>query len=195
MSFKPESPLQFVTPPAWLETVLADFDTFLSDHASAEKKASGMAISMISHYPDRAELVGVMSELAIEELSHYREVIKLIYNRGKTLQADVKDPYVVQFRKAFRQDSEAFLLDRLLVGGLIEARGAERFGIIAEGLADAKLKQFYQTITRSEQRHHLVFFDLAKTYFEPEIVTERCIELANIEAEICAGLALRAALH
>ena len=37
----------------WVEAVLADFNTFLSDHASAEKKASGMALSMASHYQDR----------------------------------------------------------------------------------------------------------------------------------------------
>lgn len=195
MSFNPNKPLQFNTANDWLETVLADFDTFLSDHASAEKKASGMAVNMISHYPDRAELVATMSELAIEELSHYREVIKLIYARGNTLQADVKDPYVVEFRKAFRKGSDAFLLDRLLVAGLIEARGAERFGIIADGLSEGKLKQFYQTITRSEERHHIAFFDLAQTYFSAELVARRAAELAAIEAEICANLPLRAALH
>ena len=41
---------------AWLDTVLADFDAFLADHASCEKKASGMAMSMIAHYPDKPRL-------------------------------------------------------------------------------------------------------------------------------------------
>ena len=40
------------------------FDQFLLDHAAAEKKAAGMALSMLSHYPDRARLVTAMSELA-----------------------------------------------------------------------------------------------------------------------------------
>ncbi len=40
------------THPDWIGSVMADFDAFLLDHASAEKKASGMAMSMISHYPD-----------------------------------------------------------------------------------------------------------------------------------------------
>jgi tRNA-(ms[2]io[6]A)-hydroxylase len=87
--------LRFNTSSAWAEAVHADFDTFLKDHAAAEKKASGMAISMISHYPDRIELVNVMTDLAIEELTHYREVIKWLHQRGSQLGADVKDPYVI----------------------------------------------------------------------------------------------------
>ena len=73
---------------AWIECVLADFDSFLLDHASAEKKASGMAINMISHYPDKPFLVQRMAELAIEELNHFKEVIKLIHERNLQLAAD-----------------------------------------------------------------------------------------------------------
>ena len=66
----------------WVEAVLADFNTFLSDHASAEKKASGMALSMASHYPDRPDILIAMADLAIEELAHYKQVINLILKRG-----------------------------------------------------------------------------------------------------------------
>ena len=45
-----------------------DFDRFLLDHAAAEKKASGMALSMVSHYPDRTRLVAAMTDLAVEEM-------------------------------------------------------------------------------------------------------------------------------
>ena len=69
---------------------MADFDAFLLDHAAAEKKASGMAISMLSHYPDRVELVAAMAELAVEELTHYREVVKWIHRRGLLTAADRK---------------------------------------------------------------------------------------------------------
>ncbi len=63
-------PLIYQTSHSWTETVLEDFDSFLQDHAAAEKKASSMAVSMLSHYPDRVELVSAMAELAVEELSH-----------------------------------------------------------------------------------------------------------------------------
>ena len=115
--------LLYQTPSQWLKTVLADFDTFLCDHASAEKKASGMAINMISHYPDKTELVDVMSAIAVEELNHFREVLKIIHKRGKTLAADVKDNYVGELRKNFRKSSQFYMMDRLIIAGIIEARG------------------------------------------------------------------------
>jgi tRNA-(ms[2]io[6]A)-hydroxylase len=189
------NPLLYATPAAWTETVLSDFDTFLQDHAAAEKKASGMAISMLSHYPDKVELVAAMAELAVEELTHYREVVKWLHRRGVLTAADQKDPYVIEFRKAVRGEPEAYLLDRLLTAGAIEARGAERFGLVAEALEAGGLKKFYQSITRSEERHYELFLELAALYAPAETVATRWQELLEIEAEIVAALPLRAALH
>ena len=189
------NPLLYNTPAAWTETVLANFDSFLQDHAAAEKKASGMAISMLSRYPDRIELVSAMADLAVEELTHYREVVKWIHARGLQTQADQKDPYVIEFRKAMRGGREEFLLDRLLVAGAIEARGAERFGLIAQALEPGPLQQFYQSITRSEQRHYELFLQLAEVYLPAPTVAERWQELLETEAAIAAQLPIRAALH
>jgi tRNA-(ms[2]io[6]A)-hydroxylase len=189
------NPLLYQTCDDWTKTVLADFDSFLQDHAAAEKKASGMAISMLSHYPDRLELVAAMADLAIEELTHYREVVKWLHRRGQLTTADGKDPYVIEFRKAIRGQSEAYLLDRLLTASIIEARGAERFGLVAEALEPGGLKTFYQSITRSEQRHYELFLDLARIYIDPAVVATRWQELLEIEAGIVAALPHRAALH
>ena len=82
------TPLHCASPTAWVDCVTERFDQFLLDHAAAEKKAAGMALSMLSHYPDRARLVTAMSELAAEELVHFREVVKLIQERGLQLSAD-----------------------------------------------------------------------------------------------------------
>jgi tRNA-(ms[2]io[6]A)-hydroxylase len=188
-------PLLYDTPAEWTETVLADFDSFLQDHAAAEKKASGMAISMLSHYPDRVELVAAMADLAIEELSHYREVVKWLHRRGLLTTADQKDPYVIEFRKAIRGGTEAYLLDRLLTASIIEARGAERFGLVAEALEPGELKKFYESISRSEERHYELFLELAALYIEPEIIQQRWQQLLEVEAGIVAGLPLRPALH
>jgi tRNA 2-(methylsulfanyl)-N6-isopentenyladenosine37 hydroxylase len=189
------SVLRFATGTAWAAAVLADFDAFLKDHAAAEKKASGMAISMISHYPDRIELVNVMTDLAIEELTHYREVIKWLHQRSSQLGADIKDPYIVAMRDAIRRGPDVYLLDRLITGGIIEARGAERFGLVAEALTEGQLKKFYQAIANSEKRHYDTFVDLAYLYFERAIVDQRIDQLLDIEAHICAALPIRAALH
>lgn len=187
--------LGYATPAQWTETVLQDFDAFLLDHAAAEKKASGMAVSMLSHYPDRVELVSAMADLAVEEMTHYREVVKLIHSRGQITSKDEKDPYVNQFRKALRKNSDEYFLDRLLIGGIIEARGSERFGLIAEALPAGALKNFYRSITRSEQRHKDLLVDLALQYFDHTVVESRLAELIEIEAAIVAQLPLRAALH
>jgi tRNA-(ms[2]io[6]A)-hydroxylase len=174
---------------------MADFDRFLLDHAAAEKKASGMAMSMLSHYPDRIELVHAMADLAIEEMTHFREVIKLVHERGQHADKDEKDPYVIEFRKAFRRGKLEYFLDRLLVGAIIEARGAERFGLVAEALEPGKLKNFYRSITRSEERHNDLFVELAYIYFDQDTVHQRLEALLVIEADIVRQLPIRAALH
>ncbi|MBB3061982.1 tRNA-(ms[2]io[6]A)-hydroxylase [Microbulbifer rhizosphaerae] len=187
--------LRFTTPKSWTEPVLADFDHFLQDHAAAEKKASGMAVSMFSHYPDKPVLVEAMVNLALEEMNHFRQVIKLMHERGVYQAPDEKDPYINAIRKLIRRGSEAYLLDRLLTAGIIEARGCERFGLVAEALPQGTLKTFYQVITESEARHHELFVELALEYFPRETVEARLGQLLDAEAAIAAALPHRAALH
>ncbi len=191
----PDSPLRHATPLAWTEAVMADFDAFLLDHAAAEKKASGMAISMLSHYPDRVELVAAMAELAVEELTHYREVVKWIHRRGLLTAADRKDHYVLALRNAIRTGSEVYLLDRLLTASIIEARGAERFALVAAALPPGALKKFYLSIARSEERHYELVLNLAGKYLDAQVIAARWDELLDIEAGIVAALPIQAALH
>jgi tRNA-(ms[2]io[6]A)-hydroxylase len=190
-----DSPLRYPTPTAWTEAVMADFDSFLLDHAAAEKKASGMAISMLSHYPDKVELVAAMAELAVEELTHYREVVKWIHRRGLLTVADRKDPYVLALREAIRKGREEYLLDRLLTASIIEARGAERFALVAAALEAGPLQKFYQSIARSEARHFELFLQLAHQYLPAPMIEQRWDELLDVEAHIVAGLPVQAALH
>jgi len=187
--------LLFNTPAAWTEGVVEAMDLFLPDHAAAEKKASGMAMSMVSHYPDRPELVMAMIDLAIEELSHYRAVVKLMNERGLRLLPDEKDPYVNRLRGAIRNGKKLYFMDRLLVAGIVEARGAERFGMVADALPTGKLQRFYLAIAKSEQGHEGLFIELAQLYFDSEEVNSRLSELLRIEAKIVRELPLRPALH
>lgn len=187
--------LKYQTPKEWAEVVLSDFDAFLTDHAAAEKKASGMAMSMISHYPDRKSVVKAMADLAIEELIHFKQVLKLINARGGQLGSDEKDPYINQLRKVFRNGSDVFFMDRLIVAGVIEARGYERFSLVAEALPAGKDKDLYQSIAKSEEKHKNLFIELAYEYFPKDEVNARLDEILDIEADICLALPFRAALH
>ena len=191
----PESPLHLPSPRDWLSCVMDNFDRFLLDHAAAEKKAAGMALSMLSHYPDRPRLVTEMSELAVEEMVHFREVIKIIQERNLQLAADEKDPYVNEIRGLIRQGSDVYLLDRLLTSAVIEARGAERFGLVAVALSEGKIKNFYRSLARSEARHFELFLDLASEYFPEPLITERWQELLQAESDCMQRLPIRAALH
>ncbi len=183
------------SPATWVQAVMDDFNTFLIDHAACERKAAAVATSMICHYPDRNRLVAEMADLAAEEMSHYRQVIKLIHARGISLTADTKDPYVNALRKHVRNGRDEYLMDRLLVAGVVEARGTERFSLIASHCPDSKLKQFYQQLAISESRHQQMFLDLAIHYLPVDEVHKRLLHLQHVEAEIVDALIPRAALH
>lgn len=187
--------LRLASPAAWTRAVLERFDDFLIDHAAAEKKASGMAISMLSHYPDQPDIVKAMIDLAIEEMTHFREVVKIMHQRGLQLGNDTKDPYVNALRQHIRKGPDLYLLDRLLIAGIIEVRGHERFGLIAQALPEGSLKKFYAAITESEARHGRLFVELAQNHFEQSQIDQRLDELLDYEAAIVADLPIRAALH
>jgi len=187
--------LKFKTPDEWATGIVAGMDVFLPDHATAEKKASSMAMTMVSHYPDKTGLVDAMIDLALEELSHFRGVVKLMHQRGLKLLPDEKDPYINSLRRSFRQGKEEYFMDRLLIAGIIEARGAERFGLVAEALPEGSLKRFYDSITRSERTHQDLFLNLALGYFDQAQVQVRLDDLLVVEADIVSNLPIRVALH
>jgi tRNA-(ms[2]io[6]A)-hydroxylase len=58
--------LRWQTPRAWVDAVLADFVAFLQDHAANERKVSQSALVLATHYPNRADLVDLALEIAVE---------------------------------------------------------------------------------------------------------------------------------
>jgi tRNA-(ms[2]io[6]A)-hydroxylase len=187
--------LRTATVDEWTDVVLSDFDAFLVDHAACERKASATALKLVAHYSDRTTLVRELIPFAQEELEHYAQVMKIILDRGLSTRADEKDPYVGALMGLIKRGPERYFLDRLLVLGIVEARGCERFGMVADALGPGPLKDFYTEITRSEARHHGLFVRLAKEYFPAGRVQSRLDELLDGEAKIVDELPLRAAVH
>ena len=183
------------TDPAWIEVVRADFDAFLIDHAACERKASATALKLVSHYSDRALLVRALIPFAQEELDHFARVMEIILDRGLATRSDEKDPYVGALMRLIKRGPEQYFLDRLLVLGIVEARGCERFGLLADALEPGPLKDFYLDITRSEARHHGIFVRLARAYYSAKTVEARLNELLEAEAKIIDTLPLRPAVH
>lgn len=175
--------------------VLADFDAFLLDHAACERKASATGMAFVVQYPDRDAMLDPLIEFAREELEHFHRVVTLVRARGLTLGADTKDGYVRALMRWVRARGDERLLDRLLVAAVVEARGCERFGLVAEHHPDPKMRTFYREIAGSEARHHGLFVRLARLYFTPEVIEARLDELLALEADVVAKLPHRAALH
>lgn len=183
------------TDPAWVAVILDHFDEFLRDHANCERKASALALSLVVKYPDRTRIIPPLIALAQEELEHFRQVYALLAARGLHLVQDTQDPYVNQLLSLLRHGREERLLDRLLVASLIECRGAERFRLLSQALADPDLKCFYRDLWAGEAKHGHQFAELALHYFAPDAVYPRFHELAEREAEIIQRLAWRPSLH
>ena len=190
-----EFSLQSPSPQKWLSCVLDNFDDFLQDHASCEKKASGMALKLISHFPDRIEMLPTLTDLAIEELTHYKEVIKLLLKRGLHPTGDIKDTYIQEIQQYIRRGTDLYLMDQLILGAIIEARGYERFDMIAKALPEGEEKKFYTAISHSEKRHYELFLSLCSLYFPQPEIQMRLNNLLKIESKIMLSLPYHAKLH
>ncbi len=189
------SPLLAPTPPGWVTAVLGDFLTFLSDHAACERKAASLCLSLVGRCPEEPQLVEPLVTLAREEMEHFQQVYRLLIKSGGRLLQETKDPYVNALAKAQRHGPDVFLLDRLVIAGLIEARGTERFALLAEALPDAALRRFYDTLARSEAGHYRVFLRIAERLFARTDVAAALARLAPLEAEVMLACPLRAAVH
>ena len=189
--------LRFKTPPEWLEVVFADFDSFLLDHAACERKAAATGMSFVVRYPDKSELIEPMIEFAREELEHFQIMYRIVHARGLILADDYKDPYVNALRARVRNGGLEMLLDKLLIAGIVEARGCERLFMVAEALKErnSPLAEPYLDLARAEARHHGLFFRLARAYFDDAQIDERAATLFDYEAELVRRLPHRAAVH
>ncbi len=190
-------PLIGTTPKEWTQKILANFDMFLLDHASCERKAAALAMSFISKYADRKCLIEPMVSLAREELEHFAQVYRLLVKRGIAHdRPDEKDDYVNGILQKLRHGRDERFLDRLLMSGLVEARGYERFAILSHALHDEpELKTFYHDLARKELGHYRIFFNIAEIYFSKEEVAEATARIAQYEYESMMQTPLTSRLH
>lgn len=192
-------PLKIPSPQGWLDAVMSDFDAFLIDHATCERKASGLAMSFVAKYADRSFLVEPMISLAREELAHFHEVYKLMSKRGLQLAVSDKDPYVSALLKNARHGPEEHFLDRLIISGVVEARGCERFYMVGEALSqlpgEVELGAYYTRLGREEAGHFKIFLKIARHYFPEDIVRQRTEDILEREAEAMLAVPFRPAVH
>lgn len=168
------------TPKAWIDAALENIPLLLIDHAHCERKAAATAINMISKYPEKTELVKVMSPLAREELLHFEKVLDLMTERGIKLCPLPPTGYAqLMHKEVTSRNVDERLKDQLLIGAIIEARSCERFHALIPHLPDPQLAKFYNSLVRSEARHFEDYLGLAELYHED--ISERLEYFLRIE--------------
>jgi len=194
--FKPPLALRAETPTAWAEAALADPAALLSDHAHNEKKAALNALNLSLSFADSPRASVLLARLAEEELNHYRRVLEALQQFGWLLRPDGGNAYA----QALHKQAAKGLLDRLLIGALIEARSCERLWLIERaGIAHPELGSagwlaFLVELERCEAGHALTYRSLAEDRFGPEAEV-RLDWWLDREAEVIRTLPWRSAVH
>jgi tRNA-(ms[2]io[6]A)-hydroxylase len=198
--------LRATTDAAWAAEAVQDLDAVLVDHAHCEMKAATNALSLVVRHPSDLKLVRTLTEIAREELEHFQRVVTFLERRGLRLGPPPVDDYAADLRRAMNALPASDLphvVDRLLVGALIEARSCERFKLLlsafpASGPPD--LRAFYEELFAAEARHYRDYVDLAMMVAAgatdsaaASLVEWRLTLLADAEARIVRSLAGREA--
>ena len=182
--------LKLPTDPRWVNLAEKSLEDILTDHAYCEQKATSTCISLIQQYPYRTKLVAELSPIVTEEWGHFRMVVRELEKRNLKLGRQRKDEYVNELLKLHRKgiSQEDKLLDKLLMAGLIEARSCERFKLLWKNIGDEELSQFYYKLMVAEAAHYTLFLELARTYFDADIVHTRWREWLEYEAQLMERL-------
>ncbi|MGH8220038.1 MAG: tRNA-(ms[2]io[6]A)-hydroxylase [Steroidobacteraceae bacterium] len=177
--------LRAPTPPEWVAAAVERWRELLVDHASCEKKAASSALALMFAYPEDARLGAALSRLAREELRHFERVDAMMRRLGVASARLVPGRYAAGLRAVLRTANPGRKLDLLLTGALIEARSAERFGLLARRLP-TPLGAFYAELERSEARHFMQYVEFARAE-APAEWQARLEALAVREAELATG--------
>jgi tRNA-(ms[2]io[6]A)-hydroxylase len=201
--------LKVSTDAGWAPAAMRDAGAILVDHAHCELKAAANALSLVARHPGDAWLSRALTDLAREEIEHFQRVVDVLAARGVAMGSPPVDAYAAALRRAVhelpRDPAMPLLVDRLLVGALIEARSCERFQLLAAAAEgeDAELHALWRELLASEARHYRTFVDLAVRAAggDRASVVDRLDTLAEAEAAIvtelarAGGEASRATMH
>ncbi len=179
----------------WIDQAINNLDTILLDHSHCERKAASVALNLMFRYSSNAILVRKLTAIAKEELEHFEQVNQWLDKKNIPLGPLSSPPYGAKLKSIISTKEPTRLLDSLLIAALIEARSYERLALLGTHCPDEELAKFYRSLMASEARHYGIYWVLADTYFEREIVQKRLEELSTIESEILATLHPEPRIH
>ncbi|HLV46397.1 MAG TPA: tRNA-(ms[2]io[6]A)-hydroxylase [Flavobacterium sp.] len=189
--------LKLLTDPRWANIAEGNLEEILTDHAWCEQKAATNAISLIMLNSQYEDLVTTLTEIAIEEMEHFKMVHEIIKERGYQLGRQREDDYVNQLYKFMKKDgsrNDAFI-DRLLFAAMIEARSCERFRVLSENIKDTELAKFYRDLMISEANHYTTFLKFARKYTERVDVDKRWKEWLDFEGKLIQSYGNKEFVH
>lgn len=189
--------LKLLTDPRWANIAESNLEEILTDHAWCEQKAASNAIMLITQNPEFEDLVSELTDIAIEEMDHFRMVINIIKERKYTLGRERKDDYVGQLMKFLKKDgsrNQAFV-DRLLFAAMIEARSCERFRVLSQNIKDQELATFYHDLMVSEANHYTTFLNFARKYSTDVDVDKRWKEWLDFEGHLIQSYGTKEYIH
>jgi tRNA-(ms[2]io[6]A)-hydroxylase len=191
--------LKQATDEAWAAGAVRDVNAVLVDHAHCEMKAASNALSLAARHPADLGLVRALADLAREEIEHFQRLLSMLDARGVALGPPPVDVYAAELRRSARElplePHMSPLVDRLLVGALIEARSCERFKLLAQATAGqpahAQPHALWSDLLAAEARHYRTFVDLASHAAGANRgrVAARLERLAALEGAIVRALA------
>lgn len=190
--------LKLKTDPRWVNIVESNIDEILSDHAWCEQKAATNAITMIINNSEKEELVTELTNIALEEMEHFKMVHNIIKERKLEFSRERKDDYVGLLSKFLKKEGtrEQALVDRLLFSAMIEARSCERFKVLSENIKDEELAKFYRDLMISEAGHYTTFLNFARKYGKSvEEVNKRWTEWIDYEESIIVNFGKNETIH
>ncbi len=185
--------LKMATDPRWADVASLSLEHILTDHAFCEQKAATQCISLIQQFSDYPAIVEALAPIVTEEWGHFRMVLAEMKKRGFQLGSQRKDEYVNKLLEHTPKGGtrESRLLHKLLICALIEARSCERFRILYENLEDRELSKFYYKFMISEAGHYRMFLDLAREYFDHDLVRQEWLNWLQVEKNILADMPAR----
>jgi tRNA-(ms[2]io[6]A)-hydroxylase len=167
------------TPRNWAKKAVESVSDLLIDHAHCERKAAQSAMTLIYRYP-HLHFVNELSRLIREEMVHFEQVLRFLklYNiKFRSL----KPSGYGQFLASLVNIDNQYLINHLIINGIIEARSCERMGAFSE-FVNPELSTFYKKLHDAERRHCSMYIDFAQS-LSKESIDWRIKEFAIKESE------------
>lgn len=150
-----------------------------------KSKQLSQALKATESQPFADDIIDRMSRLVREELHHFQQVYEIMEARHIPLEKLSASRYAKQLLQKVKTYEPQALIDKLIIGALIEARSCERFAALAPYLDD-DIARFYVSLLRSEARHYQDYLELAQKLSDTDI-SERVNQFREWEAELISS--------